>query len=62
MRKIEGKALLRRSVEVVLASNVDECFVVLNELSSARAQELDGMPLHLVEAKDAADGMAVSLV
>ena len=61
LRKIGTKTLLRHSVEVALASNIDQCVVVLKKGASDHKKTLQGLPVDIVEVDDAGLGMSASL-
>lgn len=61
LRSVQGKPLLRRMVQTVQTSNVDECIVVVPAGTSARQDAIKDLPLNIVEAVDAPLGMSASL-
>lgn len=61
MRDVGGIPLLRHSVKVALASNADHCVVVVKIGADKHIAALQGLPVKIVEAKDANLGMSASL-
>lgn len=61
LQKIDGQTLLRRSVETVLASDIDRVIVVTGPNDRARRDELSGLDVDVIIAENAADGMSASL-
>jgi len=61
LRKIGTRTLLRHCVEVALASNIDQCVVVLKKGAADHKKTLQGLPVDIVEVDDAGLGMSASL-
>jgi len=61
MRDVGGMSLLRHSVKVALASDIDRCIVVLKKTAKAHKRALRGLDVQIVEATDAEQGMSASL-
>ncbi len=61
LRQIDGEALLRRSAETALASNISAVIVVVGQAAEDRTQALQGLDLQIVSAVDWQEGMAASL-
>lgn len=61
LRKIDGMPLLRRSAQNLLTSNVDNCVVVLAPNAKAHREALQDLPVTIVEAVDADQGMSASI-
>jgi molybdenum cofactor cytidylyltransferase len=61
LREIDGVPLLRRSAQSLLASSVSDCIVVLAPNSKAHREALDGLPVTIIEAVDASEGMSASI-
>ena len=59
--EVDGKPLLRRSVERLLASGIDELVVVLGARAAEIGATLDGAPVRIVENASWAEGMASSI-
>lgn len=57
----DGRPVLRAAAEAALASQADAAVVVLPEDADARRAALSGLGIGVVEAADAAEGMAASL-
>lgn len=61
METVGDAPLLRRSAEVLLASQADEVLVVLRPDDTARRAALDGLDVKLIENPQAAEGMGASI-
>ena len=61
LRRIDGVPLLRRSAQTLLASDIDECVVVIPPDSADHRKALEGLRVTIAEAKDAALGVSASL-
>ena len=61
LRRIGGVPLLRRSAQTLLASDIDECVVVIPPEGAEHRQALDGLRVTITEATDAGLGMSASL-
>lgn len=61
LRHVGGTSMLRHCVKVALASKVDHCIVVLRKDAPDHKEALQGLPVQIVEAKEAALGMSASL-
>jgi molybdenum cofactor cytidylyltransferase len=61
LKSVNGEALLRRATKAALASGVDAVHVVLPPDNAARRAVLFGLDASIVEATDAAEGMAASI-
>jgi molybdenum cofactor cytidylyltransferase len=61
LRTVDGIPLLRRSVQNLLASNVDDCIVVLAPHATAHREALLGLQVTIVEVFDADQGMSASI-
>lgn len=61
LRHIDGVPLLRRSTETLLASGIDYCVVVIPANAADHRRALEGLPVTIIEATDAARGMSASL-
>lgn len=60
LQEINGVALLRRQVEMALATGAHVC-VTLPDYDHPRAETLQGLPVQMVAVPDAALGMSASL-
>ncbi|KAB7615983.1 NTP transferase domain-containing protein [Amylibacter sp. SFDW26] len=61
LRTVNGIPLLRHCVQTALASNANECVVVINKGAIYHREALDGLPVKIIEANDADLGMSASL-
>ncbi len=61
LRHVGGEPLLRHCVKTALGSAVDHCIVVLRKDAHAHRDALQGLPVQIVEAKEASLGMSASL-
>jgi molybdenum cofactor cytidylyltransferase len=61
LRHIDGVPLLRRPAETLLASGIDHCVVVIAAGATDHRRALEGLPVTITEAVDAALGMSASL-
>lgn len=61
LRCVDDVPLLRRSAETLLAAGIDHCIVVIPANSFEYRQALEGLPVTIIEAADAARGMSASL-
>lgn len=61
LRHVGDEPMLRHCVKVALASAVDHCIVVLRKDAQAHRDALLGLPVQIVEAKEAPLGMSASL-
>ena len=61
LRRIDGVPLLRRSAQTLLASDIDECIVVIPPDAPEHRKALEGLRVTIIEAKDADLGMSASL-
>jgi len=56
-----GKSLVRRAAELALASGADSVTLVTGPRDAEMRQELEGLPVRLVNNPDFAEGMSTSL-
>lgn len=58
---VDGKPLLRRTAETLLASNLSEIVVVLGHEADKTRAMLEGLPLSFIENKDFREGQMTSV-
>ena len=61
MEEVEGTPLLRRSAEVLLASQADAVIVVLRPDDDRRRKALEDLNVRVIENPQAAEGMGASI-
>ncbi len=61
MRKVGGIPMLRHCVKAALGSDIDQCIVVLKKDATDHKNALQGLPVKIVETRDASLGMSASL-